>query len=342
MVMTFRLKLPGSFSDTTLPLFKIDPILPENGGAVFLIDPTHPIAPWNPGVPSNDAVVPNIVAEQPELGSAPLSSAIGGPLTLYYKTDGNLTGSYGKIERTEKGGLHTIISQNGSVLTDLVNHTGGKYYQTIRPNGVYTPQGAAPVSSLRDYLWGTSGTDGAAYHKFFLSMWSRITRRRVSGTQRTIVAGLTLTNSYSSGFNVAVYGPQGPTESHNSIPSATLSHAEAAGNYSLLGAPSTVLGNELQQVASNSYHPGGSPSKSTTYLSAMDAGQLSEFGTTGTGAKGNHGSYIFYRSYLEDLTVSGRTFQQVSAIDSAMYNREVLSAGGRYYGDTFTDPAIIP
>jgi hypothetical protein len=42
------------------------------------------------------------------------------------------------------------------------------------------------------------------------------------------------------------------------------------------------------------------------------------------------------------LTVSGRTYAEVDAIDHALYTREVLTPGGRYYGDTYTDPATLP
>lgn len=48
------------------------------------------------------------------------------------------------------------------------------------------------------------------------------------------------------------------------------------------------------------------------------------------------------RAYVEDLTVSGRTYAEVDAIDHALYTKEVLTPGSRYYGDTFTDPATIP
>lgn len=42
-----------------------------------------------------------------------------------------------------------------------------------------------------------------------------------------------------------------------------------------------------------------------------------------------------YRFYLEDLTVSRRTYEQVEAIDAAAYEREVMTSGGRYYNDSY-------
>lgn len=50
------------------------------------------------------------------------------------------------------------------------------------------------------------------------------------------------------------------------------------------------------------------------------------------------GSMIFYGFYLEDLTVSGRTYAQVNALVRAKYDKDVKGATGRYYNDTFTAP----
>lgn len=52
-------------------------------------------------------------------------------------------------------------------------------------------------------------------------------------------------------------------------------------------------------------------------------------------------SLIFYRAYYEDLTVSGRTYAEVQALDQALYAKDVLTGGGRYYGDTWTVPETV-
>ena len=52
-------------------------------------------------------------------------------------------------------------------------------------------------------------------------------------------------------------------------------------------------------------------------------------------------SDILYRTYIEDLTVSGRTYAQVEAIDKALWD-VAFAVGGRYYGDTFTAPSAFP
>lgn len=46
---------------------------------------------------------------------------------------------------------------------------------------------------------------------------------------------------------------------------------------------------------------------------------------------------VLERMYCEDLTVSGRTFADVLAIDQELY-AAAHAAGGAWFGDTFTDP----
>lgn len=50
-----------------------------------------------------------------------------------------------------------------------------------------------------------------------------------------------------------------------------------------------------------------------------------------------YGSTILYRFYIEDLTVSGRTAEEVKIIDKKLFN-EAFAEGGKFYNDTWTDP----
>lgn len=50
---------------------------------------------------------------------------------------------------------------------------------------------------------------------------------------------------------------------------------------------------------------------------------------------------MIYRVYIEDLTVSGRTYAQVDSIDFALW-QAAFAAGGKFYGDTYTDPSTLP
>lgn len=49
-------------------------------------------------------------------------------------------------------------------------------------------------------------------------------------------------------------------------------------------------------------------------------------------------SFIFYSAYVEDMSVSGRRWQDISAWRIAQKNAD-FGAGGRYFGETWTDPA---
>ena len=48
-------------------------------------------------------------------------------------------------------------------------------------------------------------------------------------------------------------------------------------------------------------------------------------------------SFILYRFYVEDLTISGRTFDDVSKIDTELH-RKAFSEGGCFYNDVYTNP----
>lgn len=61
---------------------------------------------------------------------------------------------------------------------------------------------------------------------------------------------------------------------------------------------------------------------------------------SGPGHLGSMPSFVFYRMYMEDLTVSGRTHEQVFLIDEAEFNK-AFNEGGRYFNDTYTDVSTI-
>lgn len=74
-------------------------------------------------------------------------------------------------------------------------------------------------------------------------------------------------------------------------------------------------------------------------LLQLGAGMLSSF--SGATYRNKQGSVILYRAYIEDLTVSGRTYAQVDALDYELH-QAAFAAGGRYYDDIYTDPSTLP
>lgn len=58
---------------------------------------------------------------------------------------------------------------------------------------------------------------------------------------------------------------------------------------------------------------------------------------TGFMTGSNDPSFIVYRVYMENLAISGRTYDQVKALDKAYFD-ECFATGGKYAGDTHSDP----
>lgn len=71
----------------------------------------------------------------------------------------------------------------------------------------------------------------------------------------------------------------------------------------------------------------------------INVGPINTSSTSDTNA--SRPSIALYRAYLEDLTVSGRTFAQVDAIDNTLA-AAAFGGGGRYAADTYTNPTTIP
>lgn len=55
----------------------------------------------------------------------------------------------------------------------------------------------------------------------------------------------------------------------------------------------------------------------------------------------NSSSFIIYRVHIVDILASGKTFTQLDAEDAALY-AQMFGVGGKFYGDTFADPSILP
>ncbi|MGN7766939.1 hypothetical protein ACTJJM_05485 [Stenotrophomonas sp. 22692] len=157
-------------------------------------------------------------------------------------------------------------------------------------------------------------------HIYYVSMWQWLTRQ-VVGTGNslgyTVVkpAGgafdhlLAITNTGALGSNIAGY------MTGNALGMQMLN--EAAGN------------NGITNV-------GGGDG----FRAAARWGRLSPLNTNAADQL-RLPSYIWYGTYMEDLTASGRTYNQVRASDVARMNAEIVTDGGLYFGDSFTPPASL-
>lgn len=207
-------------------------------------------------------------------------------------------------ERTGKGGLHFILSQAG----DLGASVGAE---------IMMP------TALRTYL--------AAHpsHAYYISTWTRLTKvaqNVVSGVTYK-PATMTIQSTASSTSNYLGY-----FDKDDNSPLAA--SAKRLGSVQSNGA--NTLGNSFRAIAVDGW-TGTLPSVASDIRQGMViAGARGAYG--GLAASAGAPSFALYRLYIEDMTVSGRDYAEVEAIDLAAYTRE-FAAGGKFYGDTFTTPA---
>lgn len=213
-----------------------------------------------------------------------------------------LTGSAGLVERSTKGGLHAVISPT----TSFTDSTVG--FNIALPSTVFDYTRANPA------------------HDYYFSIWARVTRNPDTSVV-TMSSAINTDLKFLVGFSpLSDFG-------------GTIGHQSAINDTT--GAP------RYRNI--ESIPPTGYDTDTVTGVAATTPGNRSVFivgnrngSNTISGRRGKGGSRVFYRAYLEDLTVSGRSYSTVDALDSGMFTALLSTAGGRYYGDTFTDPTTIP
>ena len=306
-----KLVVPTTFTDTSLAILRDDPIL--SSGSLLLVDPSHSAAPWPAGVPANLATVPNIAKASAKtiLGGSPTDAAVS-PI---WEIPIPFTANKGLVARSSKGGLDLLYSP-----TLLVSGNEGGQFQF--------------PTALRQYIFDHLDND------YFISSWMRITR----------VGSTDIANGPTFVYN-QISATSGSTNNFLTYTS-TSAVAPSIGNAPCIGSrnatvAANIVGPACRNIGVNAF----TNVKPVTAVMGQANTLRTRFGTVGrpvdsTGAASHATcpgpSYVLYRFYLEDLTVSGRSYTDVDAIDVAEYNKQVLTAGGRYYGDTFTDPTTIP
>lgn len=147
-------------------------------------------------------------------------------------------------------------------------------------------------------------------NRLFVSVWIRTVEPRTATIAKDAVSVMNLQAE-------TVFGPQLNNVNYRySSLYRPIGFAEAVGNYRL-----NAEFNDLRTFA-----PKTAPFFKQTAFQA---------GNTMSGSvsnPGNTGSYVFYRTYMEDLTVSNRSYAEADAMDSALYS-QAFGIGGRYYND---------
>jgi hypothetical protein len=175
----------------------------------------------------------------------------------------------------------------------------------------------AKSTKLTQYLLANPG------HTYGLWLWERCTQVGLASTPEPVSSIL-----YNNGVGTndiawrmdraASTGPSAISSADPSLPQA--------------------VGNRRRGIATTGYSGAVPTSDLNVHLLAWVIGNQIEGSTTLHKSR----SAILYRLYLEDLTVSGRTFAQVDALDAAQWTA-AIGTGGRYEAatETFTDPATV-
>ncbi|MEA3390013.1 MAG: hypothetical protein U9R64_12185 [Pseudomonadota bacterium] len=270
-------------------------------GSLLLIDPAHSVAP----VGALPALAPFGQTPVPNIAWKHLADILGsGSETTLASTffyDSAVAAHANRFEKTSKGGIHGIIS--------LVNNDANFQGAFIRA--------AVPLST---YLF----TNRA--HAFYFSRWSRVTRPGSNSVGAT---------------KAALWSSQGTVGNDYLFKFLTTGNQPASGAAQRLGGQSTpgpnTNGATFDAIGVQGF-TGTGPSSSITFAPA-------NWGTTAPDAfSGRYNvqqSSILYRTYLEDLTVSGRTYAEVEALDRALFDL-TMGSGGRYADDVFTSPSVLP
>lgn len=298
--------IPGlTFDNPDAPkLVELDAI--ESAGSLLLLDATHPSGGWPGGVGPSGSTLRNVLWKKAKAvyGAGSEASLAA---TLNYA---GMTGATGLLERSTKGGLHALVSQAPSLVT-----------------ASNTPFARLHMDSeLRKWLFQHPTND------LYISVWGQVTRAYKFGPvdeTYTGLGGTTLVELATGGSNQRVALGQ-RTLVQNEL--GKLSNSEIAAGPAFMNAASGAwsLNPALETSIFSSLLCVGNTGVNNTYMSGAAT------------AKTRWPSWVIYRVYVEDLTVSGRSYQQVHDIDYALYQKHVLTEGGRYYGDTCTDPLTLP
>ncbi|UOH76206.1 hypothetical protein MOW08_06805 [Acinetobacter schindleri] len=215
------------------------------------------------------------------------------------------TDAYAKRELTAKGALHFMVSQS------FAETISGLAFFGIEAN-------SALQAELFNKIMGGSSN-------IYFSIWQRVTRigQNRGGFYGPMIAYGPNTNNFA--FYIQ--------SKQNNIGVASGSTSESKLGVSAV--QSAALAPNLLKTNIKSFS-GTGITASTKLL--IGSGVMAPWNVSQ--AQNESPSFAVYRIYIEDLSLSGRTYEQVKAIDDAEFNKE-FGVGGRFYGDTWSNPATV-
>lgn len=298
-----KLILTGTkLTDPTAPVLpSVDLIMPTAGALLFL-DPTHPSNPWPTFDLNNTALstvsLPNLAAAQAK-ALIPAGTDFGLGARYYKNASMTNDGVNSKIERTGKGALHVAFSQS---------RTENAFAREVRIRS---------GEDISAYCFANKG------HSFYVSYWGRQTRGA-----KAFTAGAPQHSSGNGSNNF--FGFYTRPTSAGEVAYPTTNPPRTAWSHDGAYSSATLVG------AAPLFQDVGIANASAAASVFIDPLTMVAPADPSSGL--NMNSMIFYGFYMEDLTVSGRTYAQVNALVRAKYERDVKTTGGRYFGDTYTAP----
>lgn len=257
----------------------------ESAGSLFLYDPSQARGAFD-GVPAFNQVIPNVLSNRASL-------LLGVDENDTRALVNNTLNAYLSVERSTKGGIHVISSQN-----------------PLQPQTTY--YGFRMSDAVRNYV------ASHPTHSFYFSLWSKITRPGIANSAEQ--------SNFDYAINTSNYlfyldgGIFRPTANSTNSPTVKNSAVTPGTNRFSAGAAASVTGSM--------------PSPPNIIAYGGNRGAWSGFNA------GKAPSLILYRCYIEDMTVSGRTFADVAALDKSLFDA-AFAAGGKFYGDSYSDPVTV-
>lgn len=296
-----KLIIPGITSFTG-PKIYADPIMSK--GSLLLWDPTHPAGGDAAGV-VNGAPLINIAADIAAsiLG---LAESAARPVIV---NDAGVPHAASLKQRTAKGGLYSVYShlEAAGTLTGF-SHLGVGF------------------AAAREYMFNHRHD-----HAFFGSVWIRTLRKGRQGSQNAAQFVMISSSNAQASTNY-VLGADGA--SLGAVGFLGQRHIGQNSYNGLWDVDAPRIMNMARQLPPDLWVSGAF---------GTSLGPIAVMGSYGAwiGANCPGPSGIIERFYIEDLTVSGRTYAEVDTIDFALFNA-AHAPGGAWHGDSYTDPATLP
>lgn len=295
------IRVPGVSTNPNLPKFYTHNLLTK--GSLLLVELAHPDCQIQL---IDNSVVPNLAKKTAMSLCAATEAQVSGLFRL------GSTGTSHVFEKTSSGALHGIVSPNRNNFTTHQNGGG----ITFQQSKILTYMKANPTNL---FFIGFKGrvTRGAGENDTTMSPSVQANMFAVSGT------------SFSNDF-LAVF------QTNATLPTTPRSFAVPN------PLPSRAANNQARLDFVRYVNVNGQVNGAINNISLLDIcfGRTTFGNNVYPSAFSNYPSWILHNIYIEDLTVSGKTFAETAAKYEAYHNASVAE-GGAYYNETFTSPSTL-